>query len=99
MGGGHRNCAYGFCSSVLGGGNNKACALNSSILGGKFNTVLPAHNDSFILGNGIETNAASTTFVNNLSSTGSINAGNGFTGDIASCTSITVTNGIITAAS
>ena len=39
------------------------------------------------------------TFVNNLSAQGAIYAGNGFTGNIAGCPSIIVTNGIITAAS
>jgi hypothetical protein len=79
--------------------NNNACGLRSGILGGTSNTVQAAHTCSFIIGSNLTSNAACTTFVNNLSSQGSIFAGNGFTGDIAGCASITVTNGIITAAS
>ena len=66
---------------------------------GTTNTILSAHEKSFIIGSNLTSSASATTFVNNLSAQGSIHAGDGFTGDIAGCTSIMVTNGIITSVS
>ena len=71
---GSGSLAFG-CRSFIGGGNlNHICAADSGILGGISNRVLSAHAASFIIGTGITSSAACTTFVNNLSSQGIINS-------------------------
>jgi F0F1-type ATP synthase membrane subunit b/b' len=74
--GGTCNTASGGYSSVGSGYNNNACAVHSGILGGSLNTVLSVHTCSFIIGSNLTSNAACTTFVNNLSSQGNIYANN-----------------------
>jgi hypothetical protein len=76
VGGGRCNAASGNCSFVGGGYSNAACAVHSGILGGSLNTVLSVHTCSFIIGSNLTSNAACTTFVNNLSSQGNIYANN-----------------------
>ena len=76
VGGGWCNAASNSYSSVVGGYCNTACAVQSGILGGSLNTVLSAHTCSFIIGSNLTSNAACTTFVNNLSSQGNIYANN-----------------------
>ena len=71
--GGSYNCAIGVYSSIVGGSNNRASGINSFIAGGNLNCVNVGHNCSFIIGTGITSNAACTTFVNNLSSQGIVN--------------------------
>jgi len=71
---GSGSLAFG-CRSFIGGVNlNHICAADSGILGGISNRVLSAHAASFIIGTGITSSAACTTFVNNLSSQGIINS-------------------------
>ena len=70
--GGSYNCAIGVSSSIVGGSNNKASGINSFIAGGALNCINVGHNCSFIIGTGITSSAACTTFVNNLSSQGII---------------------------
>jgi len=72
--GGRYNCAIGHTSTVVNGENNRASGANSFIAGGVLNCVNVGHNCSFIIGTGITSNAACTTFVNNLSSQGIINS-------------------------
>jgi len=71
--GGIYNCAIGAYSSIVGGTTNKASGINSFIAGGSLNCINVGHNCSFIIGTGITSNAACTTFVNNLSSQGIVN--------------------------
>jgi hypothetical protein len=83
---------------IVGGGfSNEVHAVRSGILGGTNNIV--NHQDSFAIGSNLRSNGDCTTVVNNLSSQGSLHAGDGFSGNIAGCSTITVVNGIITAAS
>ncbi len=72
VGGGY-NCAIGVYSSIVGGSINKASGTNSFIAGGTLNCINAGHTNSFIIGTGITSNAACTTFVNNLSSQGIVN--------------------------
>jgi len=81
--GGTYNRAIGTQSFVGGGYSNKACSNHSSILGGSSNCINTGHTCSFIIGTGITSSAACTTFVNNLTSLGkldgcSIESKNGF---------------------
>ena len=83
VGGGYTNKACGNNSSVVGGYKNCSLGLCSSILGGANNCINTGHNCSFIIGTGITSSAACTTFVNNLTSLGtldgcSIESKNGF---------------------
>tara|TARA_A100000172_G_scaffold25405_1_gene14848 strand:+ start:12455 stop:17284 length:4830 start_codon:yes stop_codon:yes gene_type:complete len=83
VGGGYTNRACANNSSVLGGHSNLNSGLCSSILGGANNCINTGHNCSFIIGTGITSSAACTTFVNNLTSLGtldgcSIESKNGF---------------------
>jgi len=73
VGSGNYNCAIGNCSSIINGANNKASGSNSFIAGGVLNCVNVGHTCAFIIGTGITSNAACTTFVNNLSSQGIVN--------------------------
>jgi hypothetical protein len=66
------NTASGNYSNVAGGFCNQACAACSSILGGTTNTICSTHSNSFIVGSNITSSAACHTFVNNLSSQGSV---------------------------
>jgi len=87
-------------NSIVGGTNN--CILSGSrgaILGGQCNCL--KGNDSFIIGSGINGFADGTTFINKLSATSSIHAGDGFTGTVtisstAGDKSMVITDGIIT---
>jgi hypothetical protein len=72
VGSGYNNRAYGNQSSIVGGSNNKTSGLCSAILGGSGNTIQTGHNHSFIIGSLITSSAACTTFVNNLTSLGSL---------------------------
>tara|TARA_R100000278_G_C5427788_1_gene148986 strand:- start:487 stop:822 length:336 start_codon:yes stop_codon:yes gene_type:complete len=101
IGGGRLNQIHNLCNVIVGGQAN--CILTGSrfsgILGGCNNKVRTGCDCVFIIGSGLHGVASNTTFVNNLTSAGSIRAGNGFSGNVAGCTTITVTDGIITAAS
>lgn len=68
-------------SVIVGGFQNTARGVNSGILGGGFNEVRAVDNDSFIIGSNITSNAANTTFVNNLNTDGKVVASS-FTGSI-----------------
>ena len=90
----------GNANSILGGTQNTILSgSRGSILGGQYNSL--TGNDSFIIGSGIKGFADNTTFVNKLSATNSIHAGNGFTGTVtissnAGDKSMIITDGIIT---
>ena len=87
-------------NSIIGGTRNTILSgSRGSILGGQSNSL--TGNDSFIIGTGINGFADNTTFVNKLSATNSIHAGNGFTGTVtissnAGDKSMVITDGIIT---
>ena len=85
VGGGLSGTASGQDSAVVGGKNNRATGNRSFIGGGCANVVsgnfsgvlggcgnVVAGNDSFVIGTGITNSASNTTFINNLSATGSI---------------------------
>ena len=72
VGSGYGNQACGNQSSIVGGSNNRTSGLCSSILGGSGNCINTGHNCSFIIGSNITSSAACTTFVNNLTSLGSL---------------------------
>jgi hypothetical protein len=70
--------------------------FNSGILGGSLNTVLSAHTCSFIIGSNLTSNAACTTFVNNLSAQGAIYAGSALNQTItAGNMELTICGGLI----
>ena len=73
--GGRCNTASGNYSSVLGGGNNIASGACSAILGGCRNNTSNVDN-TFILGSDITASLPSYTYVNNLSSQGTIATSN-----------------------
>tara|TARA_R110000868_G_scaffold43376_1_gene145975 strand:- start:1527 stop:2495 length:969 start_codon:yes stop_codon:yes gene_type:complete len=85
---------------IVGGSSNSILSgSNGGILGGLNNAL--SGNNSFIIGSGIKGYSDCTTFVNKLSATNSIHAGNGFTGSISISSttgdkSIVITDGIIT---
>ena len=87
-------------NSIIGGTNNIILSgSRGSILGGRCNNL--GGNDSFILGSNINGCADNTTFVNTLTATSSIHAGDGFTGTVtissnAGDKSMVITDGIIT---
>jgi hypothetical protein len=72
--GGRNNRAFGLTSSVVAGSANDNFGLFSSILGGCSNRISPGHDSSFIIGTSLSSNAACTTFVNNLSTPGAIDS-------------------------
>ena len=85
---------------IVGGSNNSILSgSNGGIFGGLNNGL--SGNNSFVLGSGIKGCGDCTTFVNKLSATCSIHAGNGFTGTVtissnAGDKSMIITDGIIT---
>ena len=99
IGGGCHNvvASSGCLGVILGGDHNSVNALSAGILGGVYNKAW--HDNSFIIGSNLNSMATNTTYVENLTATGSLHAGDGFTGNVAGCSTITVVNGIITAAS
>jgi len=76
VGGGNSNRASGNTSTVVGGLCNVTNGEFSGILGGSNNTLGTAADKSFIIGSNITADAACTTFVNNLSTTGDANISN-----------------------
>ncbi len=72
--GGCFNRTFGTTSSVVGGCYNNNYSSFGSILGGASNRINSDHNSSFIIGTSLSSNAACTTFVNNLSTPGVINS-------------------------
>jgi hypothetical protein len=71
-GGGINQINDGIQSFIGAGDNNIIESDNSGILGGMYNTIRIEDSNSFILGSFITSNAANTTFVNNLNVSGSI---------------------------
>jgi hypothetical protein len=88
IGGGNANCIDSTNSNILGGSTNKICTASSftSIVGGRCNTASGVYsfiaggcrnvsnslNNTFLLGSGLSASQADYTYVNNLSSQGSI---------------------------
>ena len=68
--GGEENVASGNRSFIGGGRCNVTSGVGTGILGGDSNVV--THNNSYIIGSDITSSAACTTFVNNLTSQGTI---------------------------
>jgi len=84
IGGGIFNNSCASNTTIGGGCSNIVKANNSGILGGYNNIVDVSANDSFIIGSNITAVSANYTYVNNLSSQGTINTvsvtfGNGST--------------------
>ena len=84
---------------VGGSGNNILSGSNGGIFGGINNGL--SGNNSFVIGSGIKGCGDFTTFVNKLSATNSIHAGDGFTGTVTISSnegdkSMIITDGIIT---
>lgn len=73
VGGGQFNCAVGVYSFIGSGVSNSVNGACGGILGGTTNCV--QHSKSFIVGSNLTTQAACTTFVNNLSAPGTSHAG------------------------
>ena len=71
--GGCCNTASGNCSSIVGGSNNIASGIFSFVAGGSANDTKGFAN-TFILGTGLSALSANYTYVNNLSSQGTVNA-------------------------
>tara|TARA_A100000172_G_scaffold35577_1_gene21641 strand:+ start:341 stop:1312 length:972 start_codon:yes stop_codon:yes gene_type:complete len=94
------NITSGERNIIVGGSSNSILSgSNGGILGGLNNGL--SGNNSFIIGTGIKGCGDCTTFVNKLSATCSIHAGNGFTGTVtissnAGDKSMVITDGIIT---
>ena len=74
--GGGTNTASGNYSIIGGGGGNVVSGNNSGILGGLNNSVSGCN--SFAIGSGIIATTPDYTFVNNLSSLGTVNALSGY---------------------
>lgn len=92
--GGDNNTAAGNFSFIGGGKSNTAYGNCSSILGGSLNTA--NHDNSFIIGSNLTSNAACTTFVNNLSAQCNIYAGSALTQTItAGNMQLTICGGLI----
>jgi hypothetical protein len=95
--GGQNNTASGYCSNVAGGYGNNASGCYSSILGGNNNNT---NNQacSFIIGQGITASQPNFTYVNNLSSQGSISSPSisaiKFYGDGSNLTGVSAINGV-----
>jgi hypothetical protein len=70
IGGGNSNYVNGSYNVIAGGNNNAVVSNCGGILGGTTNCV--QHVNSFIIGSNLKTQAVCTTFVNNLSTCGSI---------------------------
>ena len=68
--GGLSNCVPGKFSSIVTGKNNTVSGLYSGILAGENNSI--SHNCSFIIGSDLTSDAACTTYVNNLNVSGSL---------------------------
>ena len=79
IGGGVSNTVSGYFNSIAGGKNNIASGDYSFVAGGKSNNTNNLNN-TFILGSNITAISANFTYVNNLSTSGSICAGT-FYGD------------------
>ena len=79
IGGGYYNTASSYYSNVVGGVNNRASGFSSFIAAGSNNDSNNKDN-TFILGSNITAISANFTYVNNLSTSGSICAGT-FYGD------------------
>jgi hypothetical protein len=88
VGGGNCNSviASGYASSIVGGELNTVTSDYGAVLGGRSNTL--SHNDAFILGSNLASNAVCTTFVNNLSTPGTLY------GNLMQASSATVTGNL-----
>jgi len=67
---GYKSTVTGNRSAILGGENNYVTGNNSSVLGGSHNSI--QGNNIFTLGSNLTASVANTTYVNNLSSDGSV---------------------------
>jgi hypothetical protein len=88
IGGGQNNTASGYYSNVAGGRNNNASGNWSNVAGGVGNNASGNYSfvaggsandtkgfiNTFILGTGLSASQANTTYVNNLSASGSISS-------------------------
>jgi hypothetical protein len=90
IGGGVNNTANGDCTVIAGGSNNTVTANFGGIVGGNNNTV--SHINSFTIGSNLQSAAANTTFVNNLSSPGTV------AGSIVSFTTLQSNSAVTTVA-
>ncbi len=99
--GGYRSYARCSGSAIINSCFSNNRGTYSSIIGGSSNTINTGHNCSFIIGTNLTSNAACTTFVNNLSVQGSLSAGNGITsnGDLDVCGTTNVTKITLTLSS
>ena len=87
IGGGNSNESHELRTFVGGGRSNRACGVDSGILAGCNNLITATGTCSIILGSNITASSPDTTFVNNLSSTGDINALSAQLGELSvSCT-------------
>ena len=89
-------------STIIGSINsNISCgSCHSTIIGSRESTICTSVSGSTILGlTDFNATSANTTYVCHLSVGGTPRFATGFSGNIAGCSTITVTNGIITAAS
>jgi hypothetical protein len=94
IGGGVCNYAGATLATVGGGWYNETSGNCSGILGGENNTI--THDNSFIIGSNLTSNAACTTFVNNLSAQCNIYAGGALTQTItAGNMELTICGGLI----
>jgi hypothetical protein len=75
VGGGRLNNATGTNSTVVGGNTNTASGTNSTIVGGTINYDAGLSN-TFIIGSNITAVSADYTYVNNISSQGTVAANN-----------------------
>lgn len=75
---GSYNTASGYGSVIVGGGSNTVSGRYSTILGGTSNTL--SGNNSFALGSNLASNVPNYTFVNNLSSQGSVQTSSAYSG-------------------
>lgn len=67
---GYKSTVTGNRSAILGGENNYVTGNNSSVLGGSHNSI--QGNNIFTLGSNLTASVGDTTYVNNLSSGGSV---------------------------
>jgi hypothetical protein len=98
IGGGQCNVISNYSSTIAGGFSNKILSYKSGILGGENNCLEANAHHSFIIGSNLTGTAPNTLYTQGISAT-SLSAANGFNGNIAGCTTITVANGIIVGAS
>ena len=103
LGSGGANMYGCACNSTIIGSinSNISCgSCHSTVIGSNDSTIRPFVSGATILGlTDFNATSANTTYVCHLSVGGTPRFATGFSGNIAGCSTITVTNGIITAAS